>query len=140
MEDVMADVTENQDNTEVEVKTAWRFFRSELSTIVWDSRPGMNKALADFSKGHFTTEDKAVAKILRDMGYVEIPLDMTEPPAIVVQQPAPQLKTKNVPILKGAGNVTGAAAEQAGQNLMESVMDIPEVQPGQSTGPARVKG
>lgn len=134
----MADVNETG-NDEVEVKTAWRFFRSQLPTIVWDPRPGSNKAMADFSAGHFTTEDKAVAKILREKGYIEIPLNMTEPPAIVVQQPAPQLKTENVPILKGAGNVTGAAAEQAGQNIMESVMEIPEVQPGQNAGPTRVK-
>jgi len=134
----MTDVNENQDN--VEVKTAWRFFRSELSTIVWDVRPGMNKPLADFSKGHFTTEDKAVAKILRSKGYVEIPLNMTEPPAIVVMQPAPQLKTANVPIMRGAGNVSGVAVEQAGQNMMDKVMEIPQVQPGQTVGPSRVKG
>lgn len=124
---------------EVEVKTAWRFYRSQLSTIVWDARPGMEKPLADFSKGHFTTEDKAVANILRKIGYVEIPLNMTEPPAIVVMQPAPQLKTANVPIMPGSGNVSGEAVEQAGQDMMDKIMDIPEVQPNQSMGPARVK-
>ena len=127
----------------VEVKTAWRFYRSQLPTIVWDARPGMNKPLADFSKGHFTTEDKAVANILRKNGYIEIPLNMTEPPAVVVSQPTPQLKTENVPILKGAGNITGQAVEQAGQNIMEQVIDIPEVQqvqPGKAVSPVRVKG
>ena len=131
----MSDINEDK----VEIKTAWRFYRSNLSTIVWDPRLGMNKSLADFSKGYFTTEDKAVAKILRKKGYVEIPLNMTEPPMIVVNQPAPQLRTDNVPVFKNAGNITGGAAEEAAGKLMEGVIDIPQVQPQQSLSPSRVR-
>lgn len=131
------------DNTDkVEIKTAWRFYRSNLSTIVWDARRGTNKPLADFGKGYFTTEDKAVANILREKGYIEIPLNMTEPPALVVNQPAPILNTRNgsVPVMKGAGNITGEAAEKAASGMMDGLVDIPEVKTEQPLAPQRVKG
>jgi len=131
------------DNTDkVEVKTAWRFYRSNLSTVVWDARRGAKQPLADFGKGYHTTEDKAVAKILREKGYIEIPLNMTEPPAYVVNQPAPVLNTRNgsVPVMKGSGNVTGEAAERAGSGMMNGLVDIPEVKTEQPYAPERVKG
>lgn len=123
----------------VEVKTAWRFFRSNLSTVVWDPRKGMNKPLANFSKGHFTTEDKAVADILRKKGYIEIPLNMEKPPAIVVEQPAPQLMQEDVPVLKNIENLKGEAAEAAAQKAMDGIVQIPEVQASQPLSPSRVK-
>lgn len=118
-------------------KTAWRFYRSNLATIVWDNR-GSDKALANFSDGFFTTEDKAVANILRQKGYPEIPLDAAAPPDILVQQAAPVLKTPDVPVLTSIGNIKGEAAESAAAKVMEGVMDIPQpITPGQSIG--RVK-
>lgn len=132
-------MSETNKTDEVEVKTAWRFFRSNLSTIVWDARPGAKQPLADFSKGYHTTEDKAVAKILRSKGYLEIPLNMTEPPEVVINQPAPILKTRNVPVMKGAGNISGNAAEAAAAGMMDGVVEIPEVNKEQSEAPARVK-
>lgn len=130
----------NEPMDKVEIKTAWRFYRSNLSTIVWDARN--NKRLADFGKGYFTTEDKAVATILRDKGYIEIPLNMTEPPVMTVNQPAPILNTRNgsVPVMKGAGNISGDAAESAASGMMDGLVDIPEVKIEQPLSPGRVKG
>jgi hypothetical protein len=43
--------------------------------------------MADFSIGHFTTDDQRVAEYLLALGYPEIPLDATEPPNIIIQKP-----------------------------------------------------
>ena len=74
-----------------------RFYRSNLSTIVWDSENG--KPLADFSQGHFTTNNPRVVQILIDKGYVEIPLNSQEPPSIIINQPSTVLKQDHVPVL-----------------------------------------
>jgi len=113
---------------EVEEGELWRFYRSHLPTIVWDARGGQNKTLADFSKGYYTTKEKDVADILRSKGYLEIPLNMTEPPSVIINQPSPQLLRKHVPLMPGAGNISGAAAEIAASRMMEGVLSIPEVQ------------
>lgn len=118
----------NIDEVREEQQEEWRFFRSNLSTIVWDARPGKDRALADFSKGYFTTDDEYTVEILRKMGYPEIPLDMTEPPEIVVNQPAPTLKTGHVPVMRGASNISGEAAENAASKVMDKVVNVPEVQ------------
>lgn len=81
-----------------EKKRARRFYRSNLSTIVWNPEKGTE--LANFSKGHFTTEDPHVAEVLINKGYVEIPLDATEPPeGIIVRQPT-HIIEGDVPIMK----------------------------------------
>lgn len=81
---------------------AWRFYRSNLSTIVWD--PKLEQPLADFSAGHFTTDDPKVARKLRNLGYPEIPLDATEPPAnIIISQPT-QAIDGDVPVIKSLMN------------------------------------
>lgn len=76
--------------------TKRRFYRSNLETIVWD--PDEDKPMADFSKGHFTTDDKRVADYLEALGYVEIPLDAQEPPNIIVQKPT-HVIDGNVPVM-----------------------------------------
>ena len=65
-------------------KKAWRFYKSNLSLIVWDV--DSDAPLADFSAGHFTTTDPRVAKRLADFGYPEIPLDAEFPPDILVSE------------------------------------------------------
>lgn len=79
---------------------AWRFYRSNLATIVWNPEEG--RPLADFSAGHFTTDDEAVADKLREMGYVEIDLDATEPPDVIVNKP--------VTVIEGDVPIVGANA------------------------------
>jgi len=77
---------------------AWRFYRSNLSTIVWD--PKSEQPMADFSAGHFTTDDPKVARKLIDIGYPEIPIDATEPPSnIIVSQPTRAIDG-DVPVIK----------------------------------------
>jgi hypothetical protein len=75
-----------------------RFYRSNLSTIVWD--PSENSPMADFSEGHFTTDSPEVAARLEELGYPEIGLNETEPPAVTVNQPTTVL-TGNIPIMRG---------------------------------------
>lgn len=88
--------------TKASEQKAWRFYRSNLSTIVWD--PKSEQPLADFSAGHFTTDDPKVARKLRDLGYPEIPLDATEPPSnIIVSQPT-QVIDGDVPVIKSLMN------------------------------------
>lgn len=74
-------------------KQEYRFYRSQLPTIVWD---GPNDCvLADFSLGHFTTDNINIARKLLDSGYVQIPLDATEPPPVLVRIPGKSLKNTN---------------------------------------------
>ena len=77
-----------------EEKTAWRFYRSNLSTIVWD--PAKDGVMADFRLGHFTTNDPVVAGKLRKLGYVEIPLDATEPPDVEVNPEVDPVVAENL--------------------------------------------
>jgi len=100
------------------VETAWRFYRSNLATIVWD--PNLDKVLADFSTGTFITEDPKVAKKIRELGYPEIPLDATSPPPdIIIQQPAFAIDG-DVPIMGKA----------VGEKLMEQKMKLKTKQVG----------
>lgn len=81
-------------------KKAWRFYRSNLSTIVWD--PENDKPLADFTAGYFTTNDPRVAEVLANYGYYEIPLDSTEPPLdVIINKPTRQIEG-DVPIMKSS--------------------------------------
>ena len=89
----------------------WRFYRSNLSTIVWD--PQKDKPLADFSAGYFTTADPVVAEKLSNLGYYEIPLDSTEPPLdIIINKPATIIHG-DVPVMKSAA---------MGEKIMEARM------------------
>lgn len=100
-----------------------RFYRSNLSTIVWDIEN--DRALADFTEGHFTTEDDEVAEILLEKGYIEIPLDSTEPPSVIVNQPAVVLKEgAHIPV------ITPGMSEKGIQKRMEAVTE--------KTGPVEV--
>ena len=74
-------------------KQQYRFYRSNLPAIVWD--PDKDRPLADFSKGHFTTDDLNVAKTLLDKGYVQIPLDQNKPPKVLVRIPGKSLINTN---------------------------------------------
>lgn len=118
---------------------ARRFYRSNLSTIVWD--PVLNKSIADFTPGHFTTKDETIAEMLVEMGYVEIPLDATEPPAdVIVNQPTFDLKG-DVPVINNlSGRSTPSpameamvedkmklATEQAGGPPVEETPKVPKV-------------
>lgn len=87
-------------NATQEGKQKFRFYRSNLPTIVW----GNNKPMADFTEGHFTTDDKEIALKLLDKGYPQIPLDSTEPPSILVTIPGQSLRT-NESLGKGLDDV-----------------------------------
>lgn len=71
-------------------KQKYRFFKSHLPAIVWN--PNGKAKMADFSKGHFTTDDIEVAQLLLDKGYPQIPVDATEPPDIVMAIPGQSLE------------------------------------------------
>jgi hypothetical protein len=93
--------------TDSKKPNAWRFYRSNLSTKVWN--PAENSLLADFSEGTFYTEDPKVARILRSKGYPEIGLEDEEPPDIIVTQPTMKIEG-DVPILgKGVSEELGQA-------------------------------
>jgi len=98
-------VKENQ----TEEKKAWRFYRSSLSTIVWD--PEKDAPLADFTKGHFTTEDPKVAARLKTLGYMEIPLDAEEPPpGIIIREVAPTING-DIPVVPNIAAADPSAVE-----------------------------
>lgn len=59
----------------------FRFYRSNLASVVWD--PDKDKALCEFIKGQYYTEDPVVADKLRNLGYPEVPLDANTPPDIL---------------------------------------------------------
>ena len=102
----------------------WRFYRSNLSTIVWD--PAGDCALADFTEGHFTTDNPKVAKTLAALGYVQIPLDAVKPPEhIIVRQPTVEL-LGDVPVMSPA--LGEALVEQRMSKKMKEV-GKPEPQP-----------
>lgn len=98
-------------------KKAWRFYRSNLSTKVWDKEN--NRLLADFTEGTFTTGDARVARKLQELGYVQIALDATQPPDVVVQQPA-MVIDGDVPML-GPRVMEGAKVEEAITSKMKPV-------------------
>jgi len=90
----------------------WRFYRSNLETIVWN--PKTNSPLADFSEGHFTTDDPEVADKLRELGYVEIALDATEPPPdVMVKKPTILPDDFSVPIIRGNNETAGDIRTEA---------------------------
>jgi hypothetical protein len=110
--------------TKTNEQEAWRFYRSSMPTIVWN--PDTDSALADFSEGHFTTDDPVLADRLRSMGYPEIPLDATEPPAGVIVRPPVHVIEGDVPLMSGA----------AGPALMETKMSKIMKQVPDPTAPA----
>lgn len=100
-------------------KQKYRFFRSHLPTVVWDGQN--NCVLADFSQGHFTTDDIEVAKTLLDKGYVQIPLDATEPPPVLVRIPGKSLANTN----ETKGRLTDA---QIGKPNLDDGVRVPVTQ------------
>jgi len=64
--------------------TLYRFYRSNLATIVWGKKE--NKAIAEFVEGQFYTEDPKLAERLIALGYPRISLDATEPPDILFKK------------------------------------------------------
>lgn len=62
----------------------WRFYRSNLETIVWD--PERNKPLAHFVQGEFITNDPRVAEKLLELGYPRVPLEATNPPDVFFEK------------------------------------------------------
>lgn len=96
--------------TNQEEKKAWRFYRSNLSTIVWD--PDKDKPLADFTEGHFTTDDPRVAAKLKALGYMEIPLESTEPPPnIIIREVNPTING-DIPVVPNIAAADPRAVEK----------------------------
>lgn len=129
-----------------EVKApAWKFFRSEMATIVWDK--DNNCELAIFENGVFQTEDKRTAEILRAKGYIEIPLDADAPPETIKVMPAP-IRSGSIPLMPAAAaalNREGAESMASQiQNKMDAAVDVPQatgqtVKQGAPATPSRVK-
>ena len=65
-------------------QTLYRFYRSNLASIVWD--PENNAPLAEFIKGQFYTEDSTVANKLIALGYPQVSLDAETPPQILFEK------------------------------------------------------
>ena len=104
-------------NKTADEQQAWRFYRSNLSTIVWDR--SKDKPLADFSAGYFTTTDPIVAEKLTAEGYMEIPLDSKEPPMdIIINKPATIIRG-DVPIMKSS-----AFGERFMEEKMKAVTEV----------------
>jgi len=93
-----------------EEKKAWRFYRSSLSTIVWD--PAKDQPLADFTEGHFTTNDPRVAAKLKALGYMEIPLESNEPPPnIIIREVNPTING-DIPVVPNIAAADPRAVEK----------------------------
>ena len=74
-----------------------RFYRGKLPTIVWDAR--YDRQLCDLSEGHYTTDDDYTIKVLKSIGYIQIPLNATRPPDIYEAiQPAGMNDIKPLPV------------------------------------------
>ena len=58
-----------------------RFWRGKLPTVVWDARN--DRPLCDFTEGHITTSDEYTIKVLKKIGYIEIPLNAVRPPDVI---------------------------------------------------------
>jgi hypothetical protein len=121
-------MAENKSNQEE--KKAWRFYRSSLSTVVWD--PDNDRPLADFTEGHFTTEDPRVAAKLTSLGYMEIPLDSTEPPPnIIIREIVPTIDG-DIPVIAAAAAADPAKIEARMQNALDQAKNPQE---GQAKAP-----
>lgn len=96
-----------------------RFWRGKLPTIVWDKRN--NRTLCDLSEGHFTTEDEYTIGVLREIGYIEIPLDAVRPPDII--EPIQPNETVNIRLLPAGLTEKGAARIEEGKALLVEVED-----------------
>lgn len=104
-------------------KKAWRFYRSNLSTIVWDK--DSETALANFSEGHFTTNNKKVAQVLKAKGYPQIGLNDTSPPNIIINQPVRVLKDgADIPMM--GNGINENIAQQRMEALTEEIK-APEI-------------
>jgi hypothetical protein len=62
----------------------WRFYRSNLETIVWD--PEHDKPLAQFVQGEFITDDPRVAERLLELGYPRVSLEAVNPPDVLFEK------------------------------------------------------
>lgn len=80
----------------------FRFFRSNLPTIVWD--PDKNRAIVEFVEAQYYTEDEKIAQMLIDKGYPQIPLDLEEPPDVWFKRGRSLADGENVPVM--AKNIT----------------------------------
>ena len=102
----------------------WRFYRSNLSTKMWDKEK--NRLLADVSDGTFTTDDPRVANMLKREGYPEIPLDADTPPDIIVNQPTVVIEG-NVPVMSHSIGESLGEATMAGRMKSSGGPKPPEV-------------
>jgi outer membrane biosynthesis protein TonB len=65
-------------------KESFRFYRSNLASVVWNPKAGA--PLAEFKRGEFITSEPWIAQKLIDLGYPRVPLDATTPPDILFQK------------------------------------------------------
>jgi len=115
----------------------WRFYRSNLETIVWD--PRASRPLADFSEGHFITEREDVRDRLRELGYPEVALDAEVPPDIMFGKGI--ILEGDVKIMPGAVNEAAALNKEMAQAAAARAAeaDDDDGDDGASPVPARVK-
>jgi len=70
-----------------------RFYRASLPKLVWDAEE--QKTIARFDSGTIITDDPALIKKLRKIGYPEVDLDAKKPPPIKTEI----VETKDIPVL-----------------------------------------
>jgi hypothetical protein len=100
-------------------KVEKRFYRGKLPTIVWDAKN--NRALCDFSMGHYTTSDPREIEILEKIGYMEVPIDATYPPEI--REPIQPAEMPDIKALPKGMTEKGAAEVQREKALREKEDD-----------------
>jgi hypothetical protein len=65
-------------------QNTWRFYRSNLETIVWD--PENDRPLVEFIQGEFITSDPRIAEKLLELGYPRVPLEAVDPPDVIFEK------------------------------------------------------
>jgi hypothetical protein len=117
--------------------TQYRFYRSNLETIVWDKEK--NCALAEFVNGQFVTDDPEVAQVLLDLGYPRIPLDATSPPDIMYPKGSILEDNKDVNVLPAALGETAALNREKAQAALNRMKESEKDQDEETPIPRKLK-
>jgi len=111
------------------------FYRGKNPTIVWDKRK--DQPLVDFSKGHVFTSDPFTIEVLREIGYIEIPLDANKPPEIIEPiQPEGMPDVRSLPrgmTEKAAAEVQREQAKKMAEDNDGPAVPVPKAKSTSST-------
>lgn len=102
-----------------------RFWKGKLPTVVWDAKN--DRELCNFAEGHYTTSDPRVIETLKGIGYIEIPLDATQPPEIIEPiQPDGMADVKPLPASiteKGAAKLQKSSTSKPKRTVVKTQED-----------------